>query len=198
MAKIADKHGLTNKYRPIGLGKRVVKRGRPRKYLFGSPSRKRKVDKNSTHQKILYKGINDDANMNVGTIGCANVALLLLVILVVFAFIKCTSSKLTQSITPIEFSISQYSETEIELEEGEYGRVSFSVLPFDVTDADLEIINSNESIAECTFWTNAVEGKKIVVINIKGKAEGSSTVYLKDKHSTSQSVSINITVVPAE
>lgn len=34
MSKIADKHGLTNKYRPVG-SKRVVKRGRPRKYLLG-------------------------------------------------------------------------------------------------------------------------------------------------------------------
>ena len=38
MARIADKHGLTNKYRSSGT-KRVVKRGRPRKYLFGSPKR---------------------------------------------------------------------------------------------------------------------------------------------------------------
>jgi len=40
MARIADKHGLTNKYRPSGMGKRVVRRGRSRKYLFGSPRRK--------------------------------------------------------------------------------------------------------------------------------------------------------------
>ena len=37
MARIADKYGLTNRYR--STGKRVVKRGRPRKYLFGSPKR---------------------------------------------------------------------------------------------------------------------------------------------------------------
>ena len=40
MARIADKHGLTNKYRTSGMGKRVVRRGRSRKYLFGSPRRK--------------------------------------------------------------------------------------------------------------------------------------------------------------
>ena len=39
MARIADKHGLTNKYRPIGTGKRVVRKGRPRKYFGGSRSR---------------------------------------------------------------------------------------------------------------------------------------------------------------
>ena len=39
MARIADKHGLTNKYRQVGTGKRVVRRGRPRKYLLGSPKR---------------------------------------------------------------------------------------------------------------------------------------------------------------
>lgn len=41
MARIADKHGLTNKYRQMGTGKRVVRRGRPRKYIFGAPTRKR-------------------------------------------------------------------------------------------------------------------------------------------------------------
>lgn len=39
MARISDKHGLTNKYRPIGTGKRVVKRGRPRKHFGGSRSK---------------------------------------------------------------------------------------------------------------------------------------------------------------
>ena len=36
MARIADKHGLTNQYRDASIGKRVVKRGRPSKSLFGS------------------------------------------------------------------------------------------------------------------------------------------------------------------
>ncbi len=40
MARIADKYGLTNKYRQSGIGKRVVRRGRPRKHLFGSSRRK--------------------------------------------------------------------------------------------------------------------------------------------------------------
>ena len=44
MARIADKHGLTNRYRPIGE-KRNVKRGRPRKYLFGAPKRKSRTRK---------------------------------------------------------------------------------------------------------------------------------------------------------
>ncbi len=47
MGRIADKHGLTNKYRSIGTGKRVVRQGRPRKYLFGAPSRKRKTNRTS-------------------------------------------------------------------------------------------------------------------------------------------------------
>ena len=33
MSRIADKHGLTNKYRSTDIGKRVVKRGRPRTHL---------------------------------------------------------------------------------------------------------------------------------------------------------------------
>lgn len=43
MSKIADKHGLTNQYREVGIGKRVVKRGHPRKYLFGAPIRNQEI-----------------------------------------------------------------------------------------------------------------------------------------------------------
>lgn len=42
MSRIADKHGLTNKYRQAGMGKRLVRRGRPRKYLFGPPKRSKR------------------------------------------------------------------------------------------------------------------------------------------------------------
>jgi hypothetical protein len=48
MSRIADKHGLTNNYRPIGTGKRVVRKGRPRKYLFGAPKRKSSCKTKST------------------------------------------------------------------------------------------------------------------------------------------------------
>lgn len=68
MSKIADKHGLTNKYRS---SKRNVKRGRPRKYLFGPPSRKRK-----TNKKTSYKWIEEDyscvpESVDTDTSGCA-------------------------------------------------------------------------------------------------------------------------------
>ena len=56
MARIADKHGLTNKYRSPGM-KRVVKRGRSRKYLFGAPSRrKRKVYRYAPQVRNKYTG----------------------------------------------------------------------------------------------------------------------------------------------
>ena len=48
MSRIADKHGLTNKYRPMG-SKRLVKRGRPRKYLFGYSKPKSKRRKKVYH-----------------------------------------------------------------------------------------------------------------------------------------------------
>lgn len=48
MSRIADKHGLTNKYRQVGMGKRVVRRGRPRKYLLGPP----KHNKRSTTYNV--------------------------------------------------------------------------------------------------------------------------------------------------
>jgi hypothetical protein len=44
MARIADKHGLTNPYREKGY-KRHIKRGRPRKYLLGAPKKLTKKEK---------------------------------------------------------------------------------------------------------------------------------------------------------
>ena len=72
------------------------------------------------------------------------------------------------------------------------------MIPFSTTDDDLEIVNSNSEIAECSFWTNAAAGNKVCVINIKGLTEGSTTVYLKDKNSAAQSTTINITVFQKE
>lgn len=64
MARIADKHGLTNRYRPYG-SKRVVRRVRPRKYLFGAPSRKRKSYKSSSKKySSKYAKNNFDIGIN--------------------------------------------------------------------------------------------------------------------------------------
>ena len=79
MARIADKHGLTNKYRPIGTGKRAVKRGRPRQYLFGPPSKSRK-----THRKN-YKSINYDfADIDVSA--CIPMALIVFFVVLIILF----------------------------------------------------------------------------------------------------------------
>ena len=124
---------------------------------------------------------------------------ILLIFTVLTSLVGCSSTNSTDKPnTPIEFSLSQYSETEVKVEVGEYSRVNFYVLPFDTTDEDLELVNSNEEVAECSFWLNGVAGEKIVVINIKGVSEGSTTMYLKDKNSTSQSISIDITVFKVE
>ena len=56
MARIADKYGLTNRYREFG-SKRLVKRGRKRKYLLGAPSKRRKLSsyKKTTNKKVVQK-----------------------------------------------------------------------------------------------------------------------------------------------
>ena len=64
MARIADKHGLTNRYRPYG-SKRVVKRGRPRKHLFGAPSRRR-----NTYSRGGYNWQSSYDNCDVDVSGC--------------------------------------------------------------------------------------------------------------------------------
>lgn len=193
MARIADKHGLTNKYRPIGQGKRVVKRGRPRKYLFGPPSRRR--------SRMIKKEYLLSLQNSKYALWCLVASLILIVIFALASGASSagsTSTKPNQPVVPIEFSLNQYSKNEVEVEVGEYGRVTFDVLPFETTEDDVEIINSNESVVECDLWTVASAGVKRVVINLKGKAEGSATICLKDKNSSSQSVSINITVVKVE
>ena len=100
--------------------------------------------------------------------------------------------------TPVqmEFSLSQYDSTETEIEVGQLDSITFYVLPFKTTQDDLEIVNSNDEVATCTFKSvHAVSGKKLAIINIKGKTVGETTLYLKEKNGTIQSCSIQITVI---
>ena len=124
--------------------------------------------------------------------------LFLLISTFVSSLVGCSTSEPSKPDGPIEFSLSQYSEIELEVEIDKYDSVTFYLLPFEATEEDLEIVNSNDDVAECTFYTNAVAGKKIAVINIKGISEGNTTVYLKDRNSTSISDSVNITVFKKE
>ncbi len=96
----------------------------------------------------------------------------------------------------MEFSLSQYDSTETEIEVGQLDSITFYVLPFKTTQDDLEIVNSNDEVATCTFKSvHAVSGKKLAIINIKGKTEGVTTLYLKEKNGTIQSCSIQIKVI---
>ena len=82
MARIADKHGLTNVYRPYG-SKRLVKRGRPRKYLFGAPSRKRRTySSNSYKRRTSY----NTSNIEVDTSGCATAVLIPFFVILLISF----------------------------------------------------------------------------------------------------------------
>ena len=60
MTRIADKHGLTNPYREFGH-KRLVKRGRKRKYILGSPSKKRK---RASYKKVQKKSVQKETIQN--------------------------------------------------------------------------------------------------------------------------------------
>lgn len=100
--------------------------------------------------------------------------------------------------TPVqmEFSLSQYDSTETQIEVGQLDSITFYVLPFKTEQDDLEIVNSNDEIAFCTFKSvHAVSGKKLAIINIKGKTVGETTLYLKEKNGTNQSCTIHITVI---
>lgn len=82
MARIADKHGLTNRYRQVGTGKRVVKRGRPRKHLLGSSPRRKShksfyLSKPPSNNDFISKTINLDKQNTV-------IVFLFFVILLVF------------------------------------------------------------------------------------------------------------------
>ena len=70
MARIADKHGLTNKYREPGR-KRVVKRGRPRKYLTGSKGRRYKSGREATSFPV-------ETTTNDTKLGCATIVILII------------------------------------------------------------------------------------------------------------------------
>ena len=92
--------------------------------------------------------------------------------------------------------MSQYDSTETQIEVGQLDSITFYVLPFKTEQDDLEIVNSNDEIAFCTFKSvHAVSGKKLAIINIKGKTAGETTLYLKEKNGTIQSCTIHITVI---
>lgn len=57
MSKIADKNGLTNKYRSIDIGKRVVRRGRPRKHFSSSRRTKSSIDYSMTSSESKIAAI---------------------------------------------------------------------------------------------------------------------------------------------
>lgn len=86
MARIADKHGLTNRYREAGLGKRLVKRGRPRKYLFGAPSKRKR-----THSRATPQYSYSEQNQQPTTKGCL-AAVLVVIFVVIMIVIMATTS----------------------------------------------------------------------------------------------------------
>ena len=133
--------------------------------------------------------------------GCAKFLLAVFIIVAVVGIIVsiANNGKDPKPAAPVEFSLSQYSHTETKVELNTLETVTFYLIPFDTTEEDLEIVNSNNEIATCTFKSvHAVAGEKLAVIYIKGLAEGTTTMYLKDKNSTSQSESIQITVFKKE
>ena len=80
LARIADKHGFTNRYRKAGSFKRNVKRGRPRKYLFGAPSKKRSGN-SKTMKDINYKYTSETTPMSPTKCGCL-VSLVVVILLI--------------------------------------------------------------------------------------------------------------------
>lgn len=86
MSRIADKHGLTNKYREPGM-KRVVKRGRPRKYLLNS-DRKR----SSTRKKVANKPINQEINPRDAKLGFAVISFVIILIIIAIVALSSRSN----------------------------------------------------------------------------------------------------------
>ena len=86
MARIADKHGLTNAYRQVGTGKRVVKRGRPKKYLLGKSS-KRKANYRSSYSSIknIYTINEMDIDTNKQT--TVIISIFFIILLIMFSLI---------------------------------------------------------------------------------------------------------------
>lgn len=90
MARIADKHGLTNRYRPSGSGKRLVRRGRSKKYLFGAP--KRKYTRKTTYtSKSNYAYASNNTDFDAQDAGCFAVVggIIGIIILAVVPIFRC-------------------------------------------------------------------------------------------------------------
>lgn len=93
MARISDKHGLTNRYREAGIGKRTVRRGRPRIYLLGTP--KKRSRKKTSYRSNIYNNAYQKTNVtNSSTttaVGCAFAILIGFVAFIIFIIILGTS-----------------------------------------------------------------------------------------------------------
>lgn len=92
MARIADKHGLTNRYREAG-SKRLVKRGRPRKYLFGSP----KTTHKTSSKKSTFSGISNISDYEMTPkdtrIGCLTIiGIIVVIVLLIVGISRCSTS----------------------------------------------------------------------------------------------------------
>lgn len=164
MARIADKHGLTNKYRPMGTGKRVVRRGRPRKYLFGAPKRRssRKTTSYRTNTKAVannnYQGTSSNGINPV--VGGLAVLLLIIVFIVIIANAGKDTTENQHSNNNSELNASVPNESQvidITAYEGNSGVTASIDLEKEYDSHLMETIsvvknNSGKDIAEVTLY----------------------------------------------
>ena len=95
-----------------------------------------------------------------------------------------------QSIT-----LSQYDSTNICVSIDEHDNLTFYLEPESLKAEDIEIVNSNESVALCLLQdVRSVPTGRIAIVSYRGLDEGTADLYIKIKDSNIQSDVINISV----
>jgi hypothetical protein len=85
MARIADKHGLTNKYRPPGF-KRMVKRGRPRTYFLGSSKSRRRSTQTVSRATVAQNQVLTEKDLKRGRFATIVLVFIVIVLIVCASF----------------------------------------------------------------------------------------------------------------
>lgn len=177
-------------------GKRTASAGIPGTGLYYTES--------STKQK--HKNRKDNLN-STKPIGCGTIVLYFIICIVFIGFLSNFGNKnppkntthRTQEKSSAQQSVtlSQYNTTELSIEVNEHDDLTFYLEPSSIKMEDIEIINSNDSVALCILQdVRSVPTGRIAIVSYRGIAEGTAELYVKIKNSETQSEVISISVNP--
>lgn len=129
------------------------------------------------------------------TIGCFIACLIFTGVISDFGE-KIPETSIAETITENQsITLSQYNSTNISVSIDDHDNLTFYLEPESLKEEDIEVVNSNESVALCLLQdVLSVPTGRIAIVSYRGLAEGTTDLYIKIKDSNIQSDTINISV----